>query len=46
MNMGQGHMMVVNSELRARAKCKAGDVVSVVMELDENLRKVEVPPVF
>ena len=43
MNMGDGHMMVVNAELRAGAKCKAGDVVSVVMELDEDVRKVELP---
>jgi Domain of unknown function (DUF1905)/Bacteriocin-protection, YdeI or OmpD-Associated len=43
MNMGGGHMMVVNAELRAGAKCKAGDTVSVVMELDEEVRKVELP---
>jgi len=43
MNMGEGHMMVVNAELRAGAKCKAGDTVSMVMELDEDVRKVEVP---
>ena len=43
MNMGEGHMMVVNAELRAGAKCKAGDTVSVVMELDEDKRTVEVP---
>ena len=43
MNMGDGHMMVVNAELRAGAKCKAGDTVSIVMELDEDIRKVEVP---
>jgi Domain of unknown function (DUF1905)/Bacteriocin-protection, YdeI or OmpD-Associated len=43
MNMGDGHMMVVNAELRAGAKCKAGDTVSVVMELDEDVRKVELP---
>jgi hypothetical protein len=39
MNMGDGHMMVVNAEMRAEAKCKAGDVVSVVMELMDALRK-------
>lgn len=44
MNMGDGHMMVVNAELRAGGKCKAGDTVSVVMELDEEKRTVEVPP--
>lgn len=43
MNMGDGHMMAVNAELRAGANCKAGDTVDVVMELDEAERKVEVP---
>ncbi len=43
MNMGDGHMMPVNAELRAGAHCKAGDTVDVVMELDEDERKVEVP---
>ena len=43
MNMGEGHMMAVNAELRAGAKCKAGDSVSAVMELDEEVRTVEVP---
>lgn len=43
MNMGGGHMMAVNAEVRAGAKCKAGDTVKVVMELDEEVRKVEVP---
>jgi uncharacterized protein DUF1905/bacteriocin resistance YdeI/OmpD-like protein len=43
MNMGEGHMMVVNAELRAAAKCKAGDTVEVVMERDEVERNVEVP---
>lgn len=43
MNMGDGHMMVVNADLRAGAKCKAGDTVSVEMELDEGVRKVELP---
>jgi hypothetical protein len=42
MNMGEGHMMAVNAEMRAGAKCKAGDTVSVVMELDEEKRTVEV----
>jgi hypothetical protein len=44
MNMGDGHMMAVNAELRAGGKCQAGDTVKVVMELDEEERKVEVPP--
>jgi hypothetical protein len=43
MNMGEGHMMVVNAQLRAGAHCKGGDTVDVVMELDEDERKVEVP---
>ena len=43
MNMGDGHMMVVNAELRTGAKCKAGDTVSVVMELDTEERTVELP---
>ena len=43
MNMGEGHMMVVNAELRAGAHCKGGDTVDVVMELDEDKRTVEVP---
>ena len=43
MNMGDGHMMAVNAELRAGGKCKAGDTVRIVMELDEDERKVEVP---
>lgn len=43
MNMGDGHFMVVNAEVRAGAKCKAGDTVKVVMELDEAERTVDVP---
>jgi hypothetical protein len=43
MNMGDGHMMAVNAQLRAGGNCKAGDTVMVVMELDEDARKVEVP---
>jgi hypothetical protein len=43
MNMGQGHMMVVNAEMRQGAHCKAGDTVEVVMELDEDKRTGEVP---
>jgi hypothetical protein len=41
--MGEGHMMVVNAQMREGAKCKAGDRVSVVMEFDEDKRVVEVP---
>lgn len=43
MNMGDGHMMVVNAELRAAAGCKAGDTVEVIMERDDDARTVEVP---
>jgi Domain of unknown function (DUF1905)/Bacteriocin-protection, YdeI or OmpD-Associated len=43
MNMGDGHMMAVNAQLRAGAHCKGGDTVDVVMEFDEDERKVEVP---
>jgi hypothetical protein len=43
MNMGGGHMMVVNRELREGAKVKGGDVVHVVMERDTEERTVEVP---
>ena len=43
MNMGDGHMMAVNAELRAGAKCKAGDTVTVLMELDDDKRTVDVP---
>ena len=43
MNMGDGHMMPVNTQLRAGAHCKGGDTVDVVMELDEDERTVEVP---
>lgn len=43
MNMGEGHCMVVNAEMRTGAKCKAGDTVKVVMELDTEERKIEVP---
>ena len=43
MNMGEGHMMAVNAQLRDSAQCKAGDTVTVLMELDEEKRRVEVP---
>lgn len=43
MNMGDGHMMVVNAQLRAGAQCKAGDTVAVLMELDQDKRTVELP---
>jgi hypothetical protein len=43
MNMGEGHMMVVNARLRTDAQCKAGDTVTVRMAVDEDERTVEVP---
>ncbi|MBV8208173.1 MAG: DUF1905 domain-containing protein [Acidobacteria bacterium] len=43
MNMGDGHMMAVNRELREGAKVKAGDVVEIVMQRDSAPRVVEVP---
>jgi Bacteriocin-protection, YdeI or OmpD-Associated/Domain of unknown function (DUF1905) len=43
MNMGDGHMMVINAQMRVGAKCKAGDTVAFLMELDEDKRTVAVP---
>ena len=43
MNMGEGHIMAVNAQMRAGAGCKAGDTVKVVMELDQEKRTVDVP---
>ncbi len=45
-NMGGGHCMPVNKELREGASCKAGDTVDVVMERDEEERSVEPPPLL
>jgi hypothetical protein len=42
-NMGGGHLMVVNKELRTAAKCKAGDTVDVVLERDRQKRVIETP---
>lgn len=42
-NMGDGHFMVVNKQMRDGAKCKAGDTVDVVIERDRAERVVEVP---
>ncbi|MBZ5681376.1 MAG: YdeI/OmpD-associated family protein [Acidobacteriia bacterium] len=44
MPMGGCHGMAVNKAMRAGAKAKAGDVVEVVMERDDQARTVEVPP--
>jgi hypothetical protein len=43
MNMGDGHMMVINAQMRAGAHCMAGDTVAVLMELDPDKRTVDVP---
>ena len=43
-NMGQGRCMPVNKTLREGGKCKAGDVVRIVLERDEEKRVVAVPP--
>jgi hypothetical protein len=40
------HMMPVNKTLRDGAGVKPGDTVSVVMERDEEKRKVEIPQVL
>ena len=42
-NMGDGHLMAVNKEMRAGGKCKAGDIVEVVLQRDREERVVEVP---
>jgi len=46
MRMGGCHWMPVNRALREGAGVKAGDLVSVVMERDEDERVVEIPPVL
>jgi hypothetical protein len=42
-NMGDGHFFVVNKEMREGGKCKAGDVVDIMIERDKEERVVEVP---
>lgn len=42
-NMGAGHFLGVNKQMRAGAHCQAGDVVHVVLERDTAPRVVEVP---
>ena len=44
MPMGGCHMMAVNKTMREGARAKAGDVVDVVMERDDEARTVEAPP--
>jgi uncharacterized protein YdeI (YjbR/CyaY-like superfamily) len=41
--MGDGHLMGVNKQMREGAKCKAGDVVDVVIQRDREERVIEVP---
>jgi len=42
-NMGDGHLMGVNKQMREGAKCEAGDVVDVVIQRDREERVIEVP---
>jgi hypothetical protein len=42
-NMGSGHFMAVNKQIREGAKCKAGDVVDVLLQRDRDERVVTVP---
>jgi hypothetical protein len=44
MPMGGCHSMAVNQTMRQGAKAKAGDVVDLVMERDEEAGTVEAPP--
>jgi len=46
MNMGDGHVMGINRELREGAKVKAGEIVEVVMQRDIAPRVVDAPPDF
>jgi len=42
-NMGGDYFFVVNKEMRAGAKCKAGDMADIVIQRDRDERNVEVP---
>ena len=42
-NMGSGYFFVVNRAMREGGKCKAGDVVEVVIARDRDERKVALP---
>lgn len=44
MPMGGCHMMAVNKTMREGARVKAGDVVDVVMQRDDEARTVKPPP--
>ena len=46
MNMGDGHIMAVNKELREGAKVKGGDMIDVVMERDDEPRVITPPSDF
>ncbi len=46
MNMGNGQMMAVNKTLREGAKVKGGDIITVVMERDEEPRTITPPDDF
>ena len=46
MNMGDGHMMPVNKQLREGAKVKGGEMINVVMERDEEPRIITPPDDF
>lgn len=46
MNMGDGHIMVVNKKMREGANVKGGDVVTVVMERDTEPRIITPPDDF
>jgi len=42
-NMGDGHLIGLNKQMREGAKCKVGDVVDVVLQRDREERVVDVP---
>jgi uncharacterized protein YdeI (YjbR/CyaY-like superfamily) len=46
MNMGDGHMMAVNKQLREGANVKGGEMINVVMERDEEPRIITPPGDF
>ena len=37
-------MMVVNKQMRVGGRCKAGDIVEVLLQRDRDQRVVELPP--
>lgn len=42
-NMGNGHLVGLNKQMREGANCRAGDMVEVVLERDREARVVEAP---